>query len=112
MAAPTKRHIGRSALLDDDPEAFQLGHLIPNGKGPTSDPLTVRVVTTATGWRGYVVDAPVSQGQCEWSRDHWTWEAAPETAAETAGESAPAPARPGQMSHSVNGVASSGAVPA
>ncbi len=96
MASPTKRHIGRSALLDDDPEAFQLGHLVPNGKGPTSDPIAVRAVTTATGWRGYVVDAPMSQGQCEWSRDHWTWEAARETAP----EKPPAPPAPMVNVHS------------
>ena len=90
MASPTKRHIGRSALLDDDPEAFELGYLVPNGKGPTSDPIAVRAVATATGWRGYVVDAPVSQGQCEWSRDHWNWEAT-------------APAAPAPAEHASNG---------
>lgn len=74
MATPTRRHIGRSALLDDDPEAFQLGYLVPNGKGPTRDLIAVRAVPSENGWRGYVVDAPVSQGQVEWSREHFTWE--------------------------------------
>jgi len=110
MAAPTKRHIGRSALLDDDPEAFQLGYLVPNGKGPTSDPIAVRAVATDTGWRGYVVDAPVSQGQCEWSREHWTWE----TTATMVTRATGIPASNGHASngHASNGHASNGAAPA
>lgn len=105
MALPTKRHIGRSALLDDDPEAFQLGYLVPNGKGPTSDPLAVRAVTTDHGWRGYVVDAPVSQGQCEWSRDHWNWETSLPASAPTHGHASNGHASNGHSNGHANGQA-------
>jgi hypothetical protein len=81
MANITQRVPGRPALFDDSETEMIQGWLVPLASKTPRDPILVRALPIASGWRGWEVGCDVTKPATVFSSVLWAW-ATPEQTSE------------------------------